>query len=282
MTVQAMRCYSMVLAEEIGEKPAQLIHQIDFWLSKPQMGYVKGDKRYIKNRLCDWLRQENFPHWSLSTLRRAFKKLEDLGILLKEKIGHKWDQTLAYTLDYSHALLVKAGYGQSEQMELSEENRSSCSKRTNGVVQNEQKNNYIQYPKNTSKENLQKAPVSLPSSNTLTASQRTRTYREEYPLADSWLKSTSKNFQKAVESYADLHCNRKEVKYPRAVKMRIIVEVWKKYQGLPSTTDFEYIDHSEIRGHDCSVPTERRETAEELFDKEMERLYETSQICSIA
>lgn len=279
-----VRCFSVELAMAIGEKPAQMIHQIDFWLSIPKIGYVVDGKKYIRNSLNDWLDESNFPHWSLSTVRRVFNKLVEEKILLKQKIGNKWDQTLAYSLDYTHALLVDAGYGeesvQNEQMDMSNVNNSKSSKRTHRCVQKEQVKEYRYNPETTNRDNIQRAEVSLQSSTT--KQQGKVNYRTEYPLAESWLTSKEKSFQQAVEKYAALHCNKSSVKFPRAVRMRIVVEIWKKFHGLPSLTDFEYIDHTLLKDHDIPRTTIPRVSNEKALEEELERYHAENYVSSEA
>lgn len=275
MSSITVRCYSIDLAMAIGEKQAQMVHQIDFWLSLPKMGYVINGKKYIRNTLTEWIAPANFPHWSLQTVRRVFKKLEEVGVLIKKKIKKGWDQTLGYTLDYTHKLLVDAGYGketvQNEQIDMSKTDKSICPKRTDGSVQKGQMFNYRYNPEKTTRENIQRAEVSDSGS---TSSQQSKvSYREEYPLAESWLTSKEKSFQQSVENYAALHCNKSSVKFPRAVRMRIIVEIWKKFHGLPSLTDFDYVDHTLLKDHNIPSRVEFLPDREQLLEKELEKYH---------
>lgn len=275
MTTKNLRCYSIDLAMSLGEKQAMAIHQIDFWLSKPKIGYVISGRKYVRNSLNDWLAPENFPHWSLSTLRRVFDSLVSAGILLKKKIGHRWDQTIAYTLNYGNKLLVAAGYTeksvQSEQNHVSKMNNWKCSKRTIGSVQNEQMFNIHTLPKDNNKNNLQKAVGDF--------SPKTD-YKQDYPVATSWLATRENRFIKAVEKYADIHSHKKTVIYPQAVKMKIIVEIWKKFNGMPSNTDFTYIDHSQLKEHETEFKSSIPISHEKLLEQEMERYYEENYIRS--
>ena len=50
------------------------------------MGYVINGKKYIRNTLTEWIAPANFPHWSLQTVRRVFKKLEEVGVLIKKNL----------------------------------------------------------------------------------------------------------------------------------------------------------------------------------------------------
>jgi hypothetical protein len=260
----------------IGEKQAQMVHQIDFWLSMPRMGYVVNGKKYIRNTLNDWISPENFPHWSLRTVRRVFDKLVELGILLKKKIKNGWDQTLGYTLDYTNKLLVDAGYkeeiGQNGQIDVAKMDKSKWPKRTDGSGQNGQMFKYRYNPETTNRDNLQRAGVS--ESGSTSEQQGKANYRLEFPLAESWLAGKEKSFQLAVDKYAALHCNKSSVKFPRAVRMRIIVEIWKKFQGLPSLTDFEYVDHSLLKEHNVPSNVEFQPTREQLLERELERYHD--------
>lgn len=88
------------VSRQIGRSTAVVLQQIHYWLtSEGTRGITYEGKKWVYNSQEDWA--ANIPSWSLSTIRRAIKKLEDLEIVKSAKFNkNKWDQTKAYTIDY--------------------------------------------------------------------------------------------------------------------------------------------------------------------------------------
>jgi len=97
-------------------------------------------------------------------------------------------------------------------------------------------------------------------------------YREEYKKASKWLKGKSKEFQKEVQKYVDLHCNKPSTAFPMALEQKIKAEVWKKYTDQDHCTDFEFIDKEKYSELVCNIPEPENEVCDNL-EKEMMRLY---------
>ena len=77
-----------------------LLHKIYYWTTKCGR-QIKGlNGKWIYNTLSSWL--EQFPYWSMSTLRRTIKSLEKSGILLSKKVNAKrWKHTKWYSIDFN-------------------------------------------------------------------------------------------------------------------------------------------------------------------------------------
>jgi len=73
----SIRLFRPELAKELGLPAAVVFHQL-CWLHKnPDLGKVLDDgKKYIFNTYREW-KEKHFPFWSVPTLERAFKLLED-------------------------------------------------------------------------------------------------------------------------------------------------------------------------------------------------------------
>lgn len=88
------------VANKIGRTPALVLQQLHYWLSSSkEYGHELEGRRWINNSYQQW--QEQLAIFSLSTIRRAFSVLEEIGIVLSKKLGNRGgDQTKSYTIDY--------------------------------------------------------------------------------------------------------------------------------------------------------------------------------------
>jgi hypothetical protein len=117
------------LAQLIGLNEAITLQQVHYWLSTvrktkgERMGRIdRSGQAWIFNRYEAW-QEDNFPFWSVPTIRRIFKNLVEWG-LVKCKTGSQLDldpvdrprsrngipdQTLWYSIDYDRLNLVLDG-----------------------------------------------------------------------------------------------------------------------------------------------------------------------------
>ena len=90
------------LATIIGLNESIVLQQVHYWLKikeKSQQDYIDGHY-WVYNTYEQW--QEQFPFFSLRTLRRTFTSLEKMGLLLSgnyNKAG--FDKTKWYSIDYN-------------------------------------------------------------------------------------------------------------------------------------------------------------------------------------
>ena len=89
------------LATIIGFNEALVLQQIDYRLEvnkKNNRNFHEG-KYWTHNSYEGW--QEEFPFWSISTIKRIFKKLRDMKLLEVGNFNtYKMNQTLWYTINY--------------------------------------------------------------------------------------------------------------------------------------------------------------------------------------
>lgn len=89
------------LAKIIGLNQAMILQQVHYWLElnkKNKINLHEG-RHWTYNTINEW--QEEFPFWSKETVKRAFNKLRDLGIIQVGNFNvYKMDRTLWYTIDY--------------------------------------------------------------------------------------------------------------------------------------------------------------------------------------
>jgi hypothetical protein len=91
------------LAKKVGLNRAIVLQQVHYWLVIAKK--AKDDRKFIDgawwvyNTYDEW--QENFPWWSLPTIKRTIYSLEASQLLLSKEMGAKdWDHTKWYTINY--------------------------------------------------------------------------------------------------------------------------------------------------------------------------------------
>ena len=84
------------LAVKIGLNEAIVLQQVHYWIK--QSGKPRDGKMWIYNTFDDWQRQ--FPFFSMSTLKRTIKSLEESNLLITGNYNkQKTDRTKWYTID---------------------------------------------------------------------------------------------------------------------------------------------------------------------------------------
>lgn len=85
------------LAVEYGLNEAIIIQQLHYWIQKSSK--EKDGRKWVYNTYENW--QEQFPFWSLSTIKRTIKKLEKENIVITANYNKMTiDNTKWYTLNY--------------------------------------------------------------------------------------------------------------------------------------------------------------------------------------
>lgn len=120
------------LAAVFGLNEAIVLQQINYWLNSKTAKTVNG-RKWIYNSYKQW-RDDNFPFWSLATVRRAIESCEKKGLIITANYNKAgFDKTKWYSIDYD-----AVDRGMSKRFAQNEQ--TYCSKRASGVVQNEQTN----------------------------------------------------------------------------------------------------------------------------------------------
>jgi hypothetical protein len=142
------------VANKIGRSPALVLQQLHYWLSNSKdYGYELDGRRWIHNSYQQW--QEQLSVFSLSTIRRAFSILEEIGVVLSQKLGRRGgDQTKSYTIDYDKLATFtrnSSSYEQESPVLPRSEPIEQLFKMSRATVQNEQ---LINRKTNTTSEKL--------------------------------------------------------------------------------------------------------------------------------
>jgi len=86
------------LAKCVGLNEAIILQQINYWLNKTKNWH--HDKPWVYNTYKNW--QEQFPFWSISTIKRTITNLENKELLKSRSDFNKMkiDKTKWYTINY--------------------------------------------------------------------------------------------------------------------------------------------------------------------------------------
>lgn len=89
------------LATLIGLNEAIVLQQIHYWVKhneKDRQNFIDGHY-WVYNTYEQW--HEQFPFWSVMTIRRTMTKLENQKLLIAENYNHAgFDKTKRYTINY--------------------------------------------------------------------------------------------------------------------------------------------------------------------------------------
>lgn len=131
------------LATLVGLNESIVLQQIHYWLNgkeQRQQDYIDG-RYWVYNTYEQW--QEQFPFWSIMTIRRTFTKLENMGLLIVGNYNTAgFDKTKWYSVDYAALDRLVSPSVQNEHI--------VCSNCYNRCAQNEQTNT-IDYTGTTTK-----------------------------------------------------------------------------------------------------------------------------------
>lgn len=91
------------LAELIGLNESIVLQQVHYWLEinrKADRNFYDGH-HWTYNSYTNW--QEQFPFWSIDTIKRTFTRLQSLNLLIIGNFNKApYDRTKWYRIDYKH------------------------------------------------------------------------------------------------------------------------------------------------------------------------------------
>ncbi|MDN6063240.1 MAG: conserved phage C-terminal domain-containing protein [Staphylococcus simulans] len=182
------------LATEIGLNEAIVLQQIHYWLKKSSHNH--DGRLWIYNSYKEW--ETHFPFWSNATIRRAIASLEKQKLLVVSNYNKAgFDKTKWYSIDYLNLEGVSKRVAQNEQ--------TSCSKRANGVAQNEQME--LLKMSKPIPETTQETTTKTTSENILSPSSTVYPYRDVINYlnqqTDKHYKSTTKKNQTVIRARTD-------------------------------------------------------------------------------
>lgn len=89
------------VATVLGLNEAIVLQQVHYWLeiNKREGKNFHEGRYWTYNTYDEW--QEQFPFWSKETIKRVFKRLREMKIILVDRFNvYPMDRTLWYTIDY--------------------------------------------------------------------------------------------------------------------------------------------------------------------------------------
>ena len=93
------------LAKAIGLNEAIVLQQLHYWLLTSPV--ERDGMKWVFNTYEDWEKQ--FPFWSISTIGRVFRSLEEKKLTITKKFKRAgYDQTKWYTINYQNDTLKDA------------------------------------------------------------------------------------------------------------------------------------------------------------------------------
>ena len=117
------------LATVIGLNEAIVLQQLNYWLHSKSAKKI-NDKWWVYNTYENWKKQ-NFPFWSVATIRRTFSSLEKKEVVVSANFNRAgFDKTKWYSIDETKLnQLMSSACDQNEQ--------TICSNRADGTDQND-------------------------------------------------------------------------------------------------------------------------------------------------
>lgn len=125
------------LAVEIGLNEALVLQQVHYWLEinkKNNRNYHEG-RFWTYNTINEW--QEEFPFWSNSTIKRIFKNLRDMKLIIVDNFNvYQMDRTLWYTINYEELAKI-TNANEDNNARLDENDQMMSSKEDTVDIENE-------------------------------------------------------------------------------------------------------------------------------------------------
>ena len=102
------------LAAGIGLNEAIVVQQLNYWLNSKSAKTIDG-KKWIYNTYENW-QKDNFPFWSVKTVKRTMRSLEKFEIVLASNFNKAgFDKTKWYSIDEAKLNeVVSQRWGQSD------------------------------------------------------------------------------------------------------------------------------------------------------------------------
>ena len=103
------------LAVILGLNEALILQQVHYWIeiNKGKGRNFHEGRYWTYNTIDEW--QKEFPFWSNSTIKRAFKRLREMNLIWVDNFNvYQMDRTLWYTIDYEELDKLISHLGQSD------------------------------------------------------------------------------------------------------------------------------------------------------------------------
>lgn len=124
------------LAASVGLNESIVLQQLHYWLERST--HVYEGYKWVYNTYEEW--QEQFPFWSVSTIRRIISKLEEKGLIIVGNFNKsKIDKTKWYRIDYEKMNALSEPEKETDQSDTSTaQNEQTTDEIDSPSAQNEQ------------------------------------------------------------------------------------------------------------------------------------------------
>lgn len=201
------------LAVLIGDRPAIALQQVHYWADRNErmhkQTHFRDGRWWVYNTWREW-RQSNFPFWTVSTIRRIFKTLEE-NDLITTQLHEDRNSGLWVTVNYDHlnALLEHKTESPREKQAASRaKGRSAQNEQTPKLARNKSRsvqNEHTGLPKMS----RQSDQIEQPTGNTETTETTTETKdfsdASNSPLADTPITSALSDGKSTVAAHDTSH-----------------------------------------------------------------------------
>lgn len=120
------------LACRIGLNEAVVLQQLHFHLRRVQdvaclsASHCRDGVWYVDRTLAQW-QEQDFPFWSVDTIRRTFRKLVDAGLVAIAAINaREYDQTRWYTILYDGLAALEGSHSRDSSSQLRDSSSADC------------------------------------------------------------------------------------------------------------------------------------------------------------
>ena len=236
------------LATMLGLNEAIVLQQIHYWLGinqKNGTNYKEG-RYWTFNSMKKW-HDETFPFWSVETLKRIFKNLENKGLLITSNFNKKgYDRTKWYTIDYQklYSMCCNNSLGQNDPIHCVKMTQSIRSKCTNALGQNDPTNTRDYTEINTEISQQQGVLLQHEKEVSLLKDFLNRSYTDEYAikiinLLDE-LNKDSRYLEEKIEVAKSRRLNNKQGYLIEAIRQdykNVTSKKYNKFNNITTTVD---------------------------------------------
>ena len=122
------------LARHVGLNEAIILQQLNYWIEATESGVEHDGRRWVYNTQEQW--REQFPFWSVDTVKRAFASLKKQRlILVKQLAKQKHDRTNYYAIDHARLEEIEAQTRVvTDEGKLHQSKRANCTNRRGQIA----------------------------------------------------------------------------------------------------------------------------------------------------
>lgn len=242
MRKKTLRVFNTNVAKAHGLNEAIILQQIIYWTGKVKGREAKGFKWvYITHAQL----QEQFPFWSLSTIKRGIRSLKKQGVIMTQKERDLIPGSGRTNLHFRGVKMTHTT-GQDDPSYRSKRPLVQV-KMTHTTGQDDPS---LLYTDNTNKDNTKNtyknglSPFLEKEKEKF--SPRARYSKGEmsqlYKISKKWFDGNTEEFKRYARNYVEQNMRHRPIENKKGYIKTLMIEIWKQQTGQPHETSFEY-DH---------------------------------------